>query len=365
MTERKGPNFVTATTAVQLKLKKVIVKDILSGIAKIDTFRKLRSVILAFSAKITDKELRETFETSLAKNCVKIYDDFYEQVMSIGAALGYPLAALLYKEQSKSKRAKGATFPQPVADDHYLPLSPPDEIVEGRLELPNYHKKVKAEIARLVKELADKDMKAPSGAVLRNIAEIQVRHAAQLESIDEMKRLGIKLVWASTHLDCSKRCFKWQGRLYSLDDTYGTTDTGVSYIPLSVAVDVYYTTRSGKTYKNGLLGFNCRHRLIPYKDEQNPPKCYTRAQTAAAYALDQQQRALERQIRKVKERAFLLRASGAAQKGEVQKLFANARKMTADYRKFCEKNNRVAMIYRTQVTTEEINYNRRRQRGER
>lgn len=176
-----------------------------------------------------------------------------------------------------------------------------------------------------------------------------------------MRANGDKLVWASTHVDCSPRCFPWQGRLYSLDGSYGTTDTGVSYQPLENAVNVPYTTKAGKTYMNGLLGFNCRHRLIPYKDEQQPPKGYTKAQTVKAYQLDLAQRAMEREIRRVKERAHLLKGVEDVQDGEISKLFAQARNMTEAYRKFCRDNNRVAMIYRTQVTVEEQTYNQRRQ----
>ena len=176
-----------------------------------------------------------------------------------------------------------------------------------------------------------------------------------------MRANGVKLMWASTHVDCSPRCFPWQGRLYSLDGTYGTTATGVSYQPLENAVNVPYTTKAGKTYMNGLLGFNCRHRLIPYKDEQQPPKGYTKAQTVKAYQLDLEQRAMERDIRRVKERAHLLKGVEDVKDGEIAKLFAQARRMTQAYRKFCRDNNRVAMIYRTQVTVEEQAYNQRRQ----
>ena len=208
---------------------------------------------------------------------------------------------------------------------------------------------------------SDEDIKDSNGASLRNVAEIHVRHDYQQASIEQMRVAGIKLVWASTHIDCSPRCFPWQGKLYSLDGTYGTTANGISYIPIEVAINVPYTTRAGKTYMNGLLGFNCRHRLIPYNDEQEPPKGYTKAQTIKAYQLDLKQRAMEREIRRVKERAHLLKGVQDVEKGEVSKMFGEAREMTKKYRKFCRDNDRVAMIYRTQVTVEEQAYNQRRQ----
>lgn len=69
---------------------------------------------------------------------------------------------------------------------------------------------------------------------------------------------------------------------------------------------------------------------------------------------------MEREIRRVKERAHLLKGVEDAE-GAMSQLFAQACEMTKAYRKFCEDNNRVAMIYRTQVTVEEQAYNQRRQ----
>lgn len=92
---------------------------------------------------------------------------------------------------------------------------------------------------------------------LRNRAEMEVRYNGHLEQIDDLRAAGYKLVIASTHADCSERCRPWQGRVYSLDGTSGITDDGRSYQPLENATDVWYTTKAGKRYKNGLLGFNC------------------------------------------------------------------------------------------------------------
>lgn len=92
---------------------------------------------------------------------------------------------------------------------------------------------------------------------LRNRAEMEVRYDEHLESISKLKEDGNKLVVASSHTDCSQRCSPWQGRVYSLDGTSGTTPDGRKFVPLEEATDIYYTTKAGRTYKNGLLGFNC------------------------------------------------------------------------------------------------------------
>lgn len=131
---------------------------------------------------------------------------------------------------------------------------------------------------------------------LRNKAEMEVRYQAHQDNIDELKAQGHRLVIASEHADCSERCRKYQGRVYSLDGTSGTTTDGRKYVPLENATDVYYTTKAGKTYKNGLLGFNCRHYLVPYKDGFRFPKPNPVIE-AKEYEITQKQRYLERQVR--------------------------------------------------------------------
>ena len=102
-----------------------------------------------------------------------------------------------------------------------------------------------------------------SNVSLRNIAEMTVRYEHQVKGVNDLKARGVRLVWTSAHANCSKRCEPYQGRLYSLDGTSGEID-GHRYEPLENATEVYYTTKSGKTYRNGIIyGFNCRQRLIP------------------------------------------------------------------------------------------------------
>ncbi len=91
---------------------------------------------------------------------------------------------------------------------------------------------------------------------LRNLAEMEVRYHDHLDNIAELKARGVRLVVCSSHADCSSRCAPWQGRVYSLDGSSGVID-GHRYVPLETATDIWYTTKAGRRYKNGLLGFNC------------------------------------------------------------------------------------------------------------
>lgn len=139
---------------------------------------------------------------------------------------------------------------------------------------------------------------------LRNLSEMEVRYNTHLKEIESFRASGTKLVVASSHADCSDRCSEWQGRVYSLDGTSGATDDGKQYVPLETATDVYYTTKAGKTYKNGLLGFNCRHYLSPYKPGMVIPYVSKETQQREN-KINTKQRELERKVRFYKTRAVM------------------------------------------------------------
>ncbi len=157
-------------------------------------------------------------------------------------------------------------------------------------------KNVKPIFDRMVKQYPKDPGDITGHNSLRNRAEMEVRYNGHLENIEVLKERGNKLVIASSHADCSPRCAKWQGRVYSLDGTYGTAPDGRKYVPLEDATDVLYATKAGKTYKNGLLGFNCRHYLVAYKDGYKFPKPNAKEEKKQ-YKITQKQRYLERQVR--------------------------------------------------------------------
>lgn len=203
---------------------------------------------------------------------------------------------------------------------------------------------VKPVFDRLIKQFP-KDPDDISGHnSLRNRAEMEVRYNDHIEQIERLKG-STKLVIASTHADCSERCRPWQGRVYSLDGTSGTTDDGRKYIPLEVATDVYYTTNVGKTYKNGLLGFNCRHYLIPYKKGFRFPKPNA-AEEKKQYAITQKQRYLERKVREYRTQAIYYKDTN-------HDLYLKYRKKSIDfnkkYIKFSQDNERAYYPSRTRI----------------
>ena len=180
---------------------------------------------------------------------------------------------------------------------------------------------------------------------LRNRAEIEVRYNDHQDNIAQLKEAGNKLVIASNHADCSDRCKEWQGRVYSLDHTSGTTPDGRKYIPLETATDVYYTTRAGKVWKNGLLGFNCRHYLVAYKDGLRFPKPNPKIE-AREYKITEKQRQLERNVRHWRTRAIY-------EKGTNKQAYEYAKRKAKAWNKkyidFSKQNGRAYYPSRTKV----------------
>lgn len=204
---------------------------------------------------------------------------------------------------------------------------------------------VRPTIERLAKQYALDPNDVTGRNSLRNLAEMEVRYNDHQESIQRLKNSGVRLVIASTHSDCSERCAPWQGKVFSLDGTSGITDDGRRFVPLEKATDVWYVTKAGKAYKNGLLGFNCRHYLVPYEKGlafQEPNAKVEREQRA----ITAEQRRLERHVREWKTRAIENKESDYE---AYRKAKEKAREWTARYVAFNKKHERAGVPSRLQV----------------
>ena len=146
---------------------------------------------------------------------------------------------------------------------------------------------------------------------LLNIAEMTVRYEDNMNQIESKRENGVRLVWVEPHANCSERCSHWQvggdrhrSGLYSLDGKSGVAPDGRKYIPIETAIDQFVTTKGGKTYRNGLFGFGCRHRLLDWKMGNKPipiPASVIEKRRKA----EEKQRELEREYRHLREAASL------------------------------------------------------------
>ncbi len=180
---------------------------------------------------------------------------------------------------------------------------------------------------------------------LRNLAEMTVRHEASLNDIARLRAQGVKYVWTTSHPNCSPRCAKYQGKLWSLDGTSGTLE-GNSYRPIEIALAG--PLKDG----NGIIsGYNCRHRLVVWFPGSKAPMQYTEVEIKKAYAIDQRQRAYENNIRQMKVEEKLMRAAGYDDRAKA--LRKKWRIATQDYKLYSLENERPYYMYRCMVDESE------------
>lgn len=330
-------DFVVDTTAVQVQLKVLIRNDILLGVEPQKTFDKAKAVIRRYSAKIKKLEIRREFEISLARDFKRWYATFASGVLAV---FKFFMRKGVLVSPKKTSNGKIEITLKVYQDGKEI------EPTDIRLPIDKYRTKVKSEYAKLINEMSEDEAKSTAHGSLRNRAEVHIRWQEQQNSLEDLRDKGQNLVWSSSHADASVRCTPWQGRLYSLDGTSGKID-GISYIPLTTAM------RGTKADGNGLLGYNCRHRLIPYTAKSTAPSDYTSETLRRERAIDQEQRKMERSIRKAKEKGFLLQGVDGERS---RAYFDKAKEKTDAYKKYSAGNNREYYIYRTQIMREEIKH---------
>ena len=197
----------------------------------------------------------------------------------------------------------------------------------------------KVELNKAFTNLGNSQAKVSYSHSLFGYAEMTARYEEQQKMVNDLKK-KTNLVICDTHSDCSDRCFRWQGRVYSLDGTSGTTSDGRKYVPLEVAVK---NTEYG--VNNGLLGYNCRHKIVAYKDGLKPVKVSKQEQQREKKISDHQ-RLLEREIRLMKD---LAKSFENIDVNKVKFYTNRAKTLTSEYKQFCKDNNRVEYRSRLQI----------------
>ena len=302
---------------------------------------QVKQTILKDLKDLKPNSLKDTAFRSLWNFANKQYNEL-RRVFGVDSSFLLLLLLVNNKNISEQKRMLAETKLQ-----EFTELNMPNQfgVPMQKFAKEYINNNVKPVLARLAKENALDPDDFSGRNSLRNRAEMEVRYNNHLEQIEELKTAGNKLVIASSHSDCSERCSKWQGRVYSLDGTSGVTPDGRRFVPLEEATDIFYTTKAGKTYKNGLLGFNCRHYLIPYKNGLKEPK-YSTAQEDRERAITTKQRQLERVVRENKTLALEFKGIDDSLYKKYRQLAINTNKR---YIGFSKDNNRAFYPDRTKI----------------
>ena len=181
-------------------------------------------------------------------------------------------------------------------------------------------------------------------------AELDVRYNKQMNMYNDLINAGTEYAWTSSHVDASKRCEKWQGKLMSLTEhatmsgfRVGKKDGHWVYS----LTDIMAQTDKYGYHNNIICGFNCRHRLIPYETGKSAPKQYSRQEVAQQRDIETHIREMERAIRYQKTRLLFYEKIG--DRKIVQNLQKSIKMMIEEYKKYCERNGYAWFQYRINI----------------
>lgn len=289
----------------QTDIKTAIKQSVLSGESAAVTKRRINKIIDSAIARIRSPTLKQDGKVSLMKFADMTYSRFTEDLKGISPLLIASVVVLMRAITDRQPQGE-VFFPNTIRERKAAVILSYTAYNKG-IPLQEFHKtyirRVDSALENLAKSYALDPNDFSGRNSLRNLAEMQVRYERHQDEIAGFKERGTKLVVCSVHADCSERCAKWQGGVYSLDGSKGYTKDGKKITPLEEATDVYYTTKAGRTYKNGLLGFNCRHKLYEYKPGMAVPTVSEEAQKRE-YTITRKQRAMEREVISAREMAL-------------------------------------------------------------
>ena len=267
MEGRRPPkdDLITELGKTETKIKDLILNDTINEVDKSKTTKSLLNLIDEFIA-IVPKGDKMMYRQGLKDFARKIYLQS-KKIIKLKPVPDFAIKSGNVREQTM-------------------------QVGNTTVYVSDYKEKV-IEITRAISDLLPEIKQGNKKISARMAAELSVRHDAIQKDLDRLKEQGINIVVVSTHANASKRCTPWQGGIYSLNNTYGMTDDGKSYIPLQVAIEG--EDKDG----NGLFGYNCRHRAYEYKDGMRPPVEFTERELIEGRKVDEKMRYYERKLRQL------------------------------------------------------------------
>ena len=180
------------------------------------------------------------------------------------------------------------------------------------------------------------DLRTTSANTARGVVEAQGRD------------YGLDVILVSSHAGARPKCAPYQGRCYSMSGRYGTIKdaNGNEY-----EFEPIQNTSYGEP--DGLFGINCGHsfRYIEEGAFFNRESTVDTEQEEKAndrvYAISQDQRKIEREIRGYKREAEMYEEAGLKEEAETMR--GKVTETRREYSAFCEKNGRTPRWDRTQI----------------
>ena len=173
---------------------------------------------------------------------------------------------------------------------------------------------------------------SPEAYVRMDIRTTAANTARQAQ-FDRCRQYNIKLIQVDSHRGARPLCALFQGHIFSLDGTSGSCTDGsgrkIDYTPLS-------STSYGEPA--GLFGINCGHNPYPFIPGINTQHYFpteNMEENSKEYRQFQQQRAMERDIRRSKRECMLLDASGNSDSDDFRKAAEKLKHKQKRYKDYC------------------------------
>lgn len=332
----------------QTDIKTAVKQGVLAGNTAEAIKKKLAAIIESAVARIRSPTLKLDARKSLMLFANKVYGDFSSTVRIIPSPM-LPAVIVLMRAISE-KQPKGEYYMPATNAERQAAQQLYYKVTNMGVPLQEFNKVYMSRVQTALDNLAEAKALDPNDFTrrnsLRNLAEMQVRYERHQDEIRGFRERGTRLVVCSAHADCSSRCAKWQGRVYSMDGTEGYTEDGRHYVPLETATQNtadQYTTKAGRVYQNGLLGFNCRHKLTEFKVGMAVP--YLSAdERKKQYAITLRQREMEREVIAAREKALSYKGIKPKEYSKWAKIAVERNKA---YEQFSKENSRA--FYRDRV----------------
>lgn len=351
--------FLPIFQDAETRIKKAIARAFLLALPKRPLLQRIEWIIAWADSKVPkDLKDREAYIQGLRRSAERWVRKGYDEPMEgFAAAVGAlstiradRIPRLAARGVSKAKESPRALAGLSKAEGGKIVRYEWAE-AKGAEMIKDYPKELKKALERLAEEPSVSSEPGKRPITLWQRAELDVRHERQMDMIEKQRESGVDLVWISTHPDCSKRCAKWQGKLFSLTEHtdpllggFKVRKHGKRWV--YSLTDIMAQTDKYGYHNNIISGFNCRHRTIPYTPGTLPPKEYGAEEIKREREIETKIRQMEREIRILKTKAELYNELDPKAAEGMRRLAESAVKA---YEKYCREHGYAAREYRIDI----------------
>ena len=357
--------YVALVNEVESKMKKVIVDDITRGIPFSYTQNTLDELIKEFEANIPEEYIERANMVKALQFSKKVfYNDYMNNIhkpflkakKEIEKVLGIRIDTPMELLGAMMMNLKKLDIKQVYDVTEGSTMS----FTKGTPYIADYYQQVTKAVNEMVEQsiiepISPKAKRGGENALsLRSLVEMSIRQDFHANQMENYKQEQVELVAISTHADCSERCQPYQGKVFSLNKKYGTIN-GQQYEPIENATEIFVKTKNGRTWKNGLFGFNCRHRMIKYVEGELPPMDYSKDEIAKERDISNKQRGYERLIYKERLKSVLYSGLDDERASNARK---HATELMGEYKAYSEQNNHAYYPARCSISNKMRQYYR-------